>query len=473
MSMRVVPLILCLVVAAAALAEPPQAPDVTGIWEGALTVGAIKIRVAFKVEKKPDGTLASKMDSPDQGAKDIPIETTKFEDGQLKITSPKMMAEYAGKLSADGKTATGDWKQGGQTFPLELKRVDKVTEVRRPQEPKKPYPYLEEEVTVPNDEGKVTLAGTFTKPKSGGPFAAVVMVTGSGPQDRDEAILGHKPFLIIADHLTRQGIAVLRCDDRGVGKSTGKHSTATTADFATDAYAAVKYLKSRPDVDPKKIGIAGHSEGGLIGPMVAAAHPDDVGFLILLAGPGLPGDEILCDQVSAIGRAAGESESEIAQGRELQKQLMAIAKAGGPKDEVIKKINEAARAFVASLPEADRKKAEENLKESEKQFAAVTTSWMQFFLNHDPRPTLKKVRCPVLALNGEKDVQVTPKENLAAVGTALKEGGNSRVTLKEFSGLNHLFQHCKTGSPSEYSGIEETFAPEALDAMAKWILGLK
>jgi pimeloyl-ACP methyl ester carboxylesterase len=471
--MRFLSLTLCVGIAAFALADPTPAPGVAGIWEGALNLGVLKMRLVFKVEKKPDGTLSTTMDSPDQGAKDIPIESTKFEDGQLKLSSEKMKAEFAGKISADGKSMSGDWKQAGQSFPLELKRVDKATEVRRPQEPKKPYPYLEEEVTVANDEAKITLAGTFTKPKEGGPFAAVVMATGSGPQDRDEAILGHKPFLIIADHLTRQGIAVLRCDDRGVGKSTGNFKEATTADFATDIYAAVKYLKSRPDVDPKRIGIAGHSEGGIIGPMVAAAHPDDVGFLVLLAGTGLPGDEILCDQQAAVARAQGESETEIAQSRELQKQLIAIAKAGGPKDEVLKKIKDRANDFIAKLPEEDRKKAEKEMKEGEKQFAAITTVWFQYFLNHDPRPTLKKVRCPVLALNGEKDLQVTPKENLAAIGTALKEGGNSRVTLKELQGLNHLFQHCKTGHPNEYAGIEETFAPEALDAMAKWILGLK
>lgn len=470
--MRLASLILFVVVSTLALADTPG-PDVVGFWEGALTVGTIKIRLVFKVEKKPDGTLTAKMDSPDQGAKDVSIETTKFEDGYLKFVSPKMKAEYAGKLSADGKTATGDWKQGTNTLPLELKRVDKLTEVRRPQEPKKPFPYLEEEVTVPNDEAKVTLAGTFTKPKTGGPFPTVVMVTGSGPQDRDEAILGHKPFWIIADHLTRQGIAVLRYDDRGTAKSTGNFSTATTADFATDAFAVVKYLKSRPDVDPKRIGIAGHSEGGLIGPIVAAAHPEDVGFLILLAGPGLPGDEILCGQVAAIGRASGEKESEVAQGLELQKKLMAIAKAGGPKDQLAKKMTDAANAFIAGLGEEDRKKAEKEMKNASKEFDKVATPWVQYFLNYDPRPTLKKVRCPVLALNGEKDVQVTPKDNLPAVGTALKEGGNTRVTLKELPGLNHLFQHCKTGLPDEYGTIEETFAPEALDAMAKWILGLK
>ncbi len=465
--------LLSVVLSNVALADPVPTADVAGIWEGSLAVSGIKLRLVFKVEKKADGTLEAKMDSPDQGAKDIPIKTCNVEDGQIKFDAPDMMAAYSGKLSADGKTATGEWKQGGKAFALELKRVDKVTEVRRPQEPKKPYPYLEEEVTVQNDEAKITLAGTFTKPKEGGPFPAVVLVTGSGPQDRDESILGHKPFLIIADYLTRQGIAVLRCDDRGIGKSKGDFKKATTVDFATDAYAAVKFLKSRPDVDPKRIGIAGHSEGGLIGPLVAAAHADDVGFLILLAGPGLSGDEIICDQVAAISRIKGEPEREIKLGLGLQQQFNAIAIAGGPKEQVVEKLKEAAKAFIASLPEEDRKKAEDEIKDAEKQFPALATPWFQFFLSHDPRPTLKKVRCPVLALNGEKDLQVTPKENLAAVGTALKEGGNTRVTLKEMPGLNHLFQHCKTGNPENYAGIEETFAPEALETMAKWILGLK
>lgn len=471
--MREALLTFAVLFAATLFADTPPPPDVAGIWEGSLDAGVIKLRLAFKVKKDADGKLTTKMDSADQGVKDIPIESTSFADGQLKFDSPSMKAEYSGKLSADGKTITGEWKQAGQTFPMELKRVEKATEVRRPQEPKKPYPYLEEEVTIANQEADVQLAGTLTRPKDGGPFAAVLLVSGSGPQDRDEAILGHRPFLVIADYLTRQGIVVLRCDDRGVGKSTGKHGTATTADFATDAYAAVKYLKSRPDIDPKRIGIAGHSEGGLIGPIVAAQHPDAIGFLILLAGPGLPGDEILRDQAEAVNRAGGATESDINQNRELQLQLLAIAKAGGPKEEVAKKLADATAKFIETLSEDDKKKAEKEMKVAKQQLEMLSTPWFHYFLNHDPRPTLKKVRCPVLALNGEKDVQVTPKENLEAVGKALREGGNTRVTLTELAGLNHLFQHCKTGHPKEYNSIDETFAPEALEAMAKWILGLK
>jgi len=443
-----------------------------GVWEGALDFGPMKLRLAFKIDKKADGGLSAKMDSIDQGAKDIPVKGAKFEDNKLTLDLSDLQAEFIGTLGDDG-VIKGEWKQAGRTFPLTLKRVEKASELKRPQVPVKPYPYDEEDVTVENTAANVKLAGTLTKPKTAGPHPAVVMITGSGAQDRDESLMGHKPFLIIADHLTRRGIAVLRCDDRGVFKSTGNHKTATTADFATDVYACVKFLRSRKDIDPKRIGLIGHSEGGLIGPIVAAEHPDEVAFVVMLAGPGLPGDEILAGQVAALSKAGGSSEEHTALRVAMQRKLLAIAKQGGDSKELTTKLASAAKEYVDGLPEADRKnmKAESGI--GEKQLAGLTSPWMIYFLQYDPRPTLKKVKCPVLALNGEKDIQVTPKENLAAVGKALAEGGNKNVTLREFPGLNHLFQHATTGLPTEYGNIEETFAPEALEAVAKWILALK
>lgn len=446
-------------------ADPAPAFSPVGTWEGALDVGAIKLRLAFKITAQPDGTFKSTMDSIDQNAKDIPVKETKITDGMLTLDLKDLGASYSGKPAADGKTVAGTWKQSGQDFKLDLTRVEKATVLKRPQEPVKPYPYHEEEVTVDNPKAEgVKLAGTFTRPMADGKYPAVVLISGSGPQDRDESILGHKPFLVLADHLTRKGIAVLRCDDRGVGKSTGKQSTATSADFATDVAACVQYLKTRSDVDAKRIGLAGHSEGGLIAPMVAAEHPDDVAFIVLLAGPGLPGDQLLGDQLTAILKASGKSDAEVAKLKARQQALLKAAMKGAD-----------AKALVEiALKHSDGQTEEEKKQLSdESAMKAILNPWMLYFLKTDPRPTLKKVRCPVLAVNGEFDLQVTPKENLAAVAAALKEGGNAKVTIKEFPGLNHLFQHTKTGMVSEYGTIEETLAPEMLETVTSWILGLK
>jgi pimeloyl-ACP methyl ester carboxylesterase len=482
---------LCSFVAIMSCSFDPT-PNPVGLWEGTLDVRTIKLRMAFKIEKKEDGTLTAKMDSPDQGVKDIAMDEVKLEGKTLTIEFKPGKATYKGDISDDGTTINGNWKQAGLDLPFELKKVEKLTELKRPQEPKKPYPYHEEDVTFENTSAKIKLAGTFTKPKEGGPFTAVVLVTGSGPQDRDESLLGHKPFLVLADHLTRKGIAVLRFDDRGVGKSEGKHSTATSADFATDAYAAVQYLKTRNDVDAKRIGIAGHSEGGLIAPMVAADHPEDVGFIVLMAGTGLPGDQVLSDQLVAILKAKGLSERDIQLQRDLQRKLITITKAGGESKELAKKLAAAAKEHLDQLPEPDRKIVETmsgtlpktgkaDGKDKDKKadddeasaYRRLANPWMITFLNFDPRPVLQRVRCPVLALNGEFDLQVTVKENLPAIGVALKAGNNSRVKLVELPGLNHLFQHTKTGDPGEYGTIEETFAIEAMDAIAEWIKQLE
>jgi pimeloyl-ACP methyl ester carboxylesterase len=275
---------------------------------------------------------------------------------------------------------------------------------------------------------------------------------------------------VLADYLTRKGVAVLRCDDRGVGKSTGKHDGATSADFATDAYAAVQYLKTRKDVNPKRIGLVGHSEGGLIGPMVAAEHPDDIAFVVMLAGPGLRGDELLVYQQAAILKASGVVSSDIAVHQRVQKAMLAAAKNGGDN----KKLLEAVTKLYEEMSAEEKKIiGPEDEKPKEADFRRFASPWMTYFLNYDPRPTLQKVRCPLLAINGEFDLQVTPTENLPAIAAALKEGGNANATTKMLPGLNHLFQHTKTGSPSEYGTIEETFAPEALDVIAAWILQRK
>jgi pimeloyl-ACP methyl ester carboxylesterase len=461
--------------AASAAQDPPAvkpAPKgVEGIWEGALKVGAVELRLAFKIKKDKDGKLTATMDSIDQGAKDLPVPEVVFEGRKLSLTGPKNTAKFAGTLSDDGQSIKGEFEQAGLKLPLELKRVEKVSTLNRPQTPKKPFPYPAEDVTVENKKAGIKLAGTLTRPEGDGPFPAVVLVSGSGPQDRDETLFGHKPFLVIADHFAKNGIAVLRFDDRGVGKSEGKQQGATSADFATDVHAAVKYLQGRKEIDAKRIGLMGHSEGGLIAPMVAADHPDDVGFIVLLAGPGLPGDEVLRSQQKAILKAMGAGAEKIELMQRLQKAAVtAVMKAAPDKSKAEAK--GAVKAFLDSLTEAERKSlglgktAEEPL---DAIVGQVATPWMAYFFKYDPRPTLGKVRCPVLAVNGELDLQVVPGENLSAIESAVKGGGNDKVTTKEFPKLNHLFQKSKTGLPNEYGQIEETFDAEALKYLAEWV----
>jgi pimeloyl-ACP methyl ester carboxylesterase len=455
--------------AALTLIGPAVAADPVGHWEGALEVGSIKLRLAFHIEKAADGKLTGTMDSPDQGAKGVPLGGVRVEGDTVTIDLAKFKAEFVGKFAGDGKKLAGEWKQAGRAFPLELARVETPSELRRPQMPTKPYPYVEEEVTIDHPAAGIKLAGTLTRPRDGGPFPAVVLVSGSGPQDRDETLFGHKPFLVIADHLTRNGFAVLRYDDRGVGKSTGDHGAATTADFATDAHTALKYLRGRADINPRRAGFLGHSEGAMIAPIVAAGRPDEVAFIVLLAPPGLPGDEILADQLVAILKAGGATEHELNLRRAMQQKLLAVGKQGGTKEEVTKKLVAAAREYLDSLRPEDRKLVEQDVKAEVDDFEPLVTPWMAHFVRYDPRPTLMKVKCPTLGLIGQYDLQVTPAANLPPLRRAFAEAGNNRVTLKEMPGLNHLFQRSKTGLPTEYATIEETFAPEALDEVTNWL----
>ncbi|MFO0804014.1 MAG: alpha/beta hydrolase [Gemmataceae bacterium] len=466
---------LLLIAAPAALAQPPKydPKDPAGIWEGPLKAGAIELRIAFKIAKDKDGKLTATLDSIDQGAKDVPCTEVSFAEGKLSVEIAKGKAKYAGKMSDDGSTIKGHFEQGGAKLELDLKRVEKLSTVNRPQHPKKPYPYEEAQVEFENAAGKFKLAGTLTLPKGDGPYPAVVLVSGSGPQDRDETLLGHKPFLVIADHLTRKGFAVLRYDDRGVGKSGGKHDTATSADFATDAFAAVQYLGMRKEIDAKRIGVMGHSEGGLIAPIVAAEHPKDVAFIVLLAGPGVPGDEVLLLQQQVISKTMGAKPEAMKLSENLMKAILPAAKEPGPADERKKKIEKAAAEFFEKLPAEDKKRLGDDVKNAQAGVATLSSIWMQYFLAFDPRPTLAKVKCPVLAINGELDLQVVPDQNVAAIEKAVKAGGNDRVTTKVFPKLNHLFQKSKTGAPNEYGQIEETFSPEALEFIAEWLLKLK
>jgi pimeloyl-ACP methyl ester carboxylesterase len=446
-----------------------QETSAVGNWQGSLSIQGTNLRIVFKILKDDKG-LHAKMDSPDQGAKDIPCDSVIVNGSSVVIDMKSIGGAYEGTLTND-TTLDGKWSQGGMVLPLILKRTDKPTEINRPQEPKQPYPYNEEEVSYINESAGDTLAGTLTTPKSGGPFTAVLLITGSGPQDRNEALMGHKPFLVLADYLTRQGIAVLRVDDRGVGKSTGKFATATTKDFAADALAGVQYLKTRKEIDPKKIGLIGHSEGGIIAPMVAA-ESNNVAFIVLMAGTGVTGEEILEAQSALIAKAGKVPEETIKKGAELNKKVYDILKDEQDTAAAAMKLKECIESEMKHY--TDKEKTDIGLSDAAIpiMIRQVNSPWFRFFLTYDPQEALKKAQCQVLVINGEKDLQVPPDLNLPKIEEALKDGGNTHYTVKKLPGLNHLFQTCETGSPEEYAKIEETMSPVALKTIGDWILGV-
>jgi fermentation-respiration switch protein FrsA (DUF1100 family) len=436
---------------------PAKPSDIDGAWMGTLEVGSgIKLRVVFHIVNTENGLTAT-LDSPDQGVKGLPTTKVTRDGATLKIEIEKISGTFEGVIAADLSSIDGTFNQGGPT-PLVLHRLKDESEVelRRPQNPTKPYPYRDEDVTYDNKVQNVSLAATLTLPPGKGPFPAVVLITGSGPQDRDESLLGHKPFLVLSDYLTRHGIAVLRADDRGTAKSSGNFATATTADFATDTEAGIAYLKTRPEVDPHKIGLIGHSEGGIIAPMIAARNPD-VAFIVMMAGSGVPGDEILVAQVQAIAESSGKTHDEAVKAAAKEREILTLIK------------NEKDPAKLEN--ELKEKLADEGMEaQLGIEIKALTSPWFRYFMAYDPATALRKVTCPVLVLNGEKDKQVPPQQNLPAIRKALEQAGNKHFEIDELPSLNHLFQTAKTGSPTEYAQIEETIAPAALDKMASWIL---
>ena len=460
---------LMAIIPAPASAQAPR--DIAGSWTGALNVGGMSLRLVFHVARDSAGELVTKMDSPDQGALGIPVTETIFAADSVKFIIGNLGAEFAGTISPDGARMEGRFRQGGADLALALAR-GQVEPPKRPQNPALPLPYDALDVTFANATGGNVLAGTLTVPRSAGPHPAVVLISGSGPQDRDESLLGHKPFLVLADHLTRNGIAVLRYDDRGVGASTGAFATATSQDFMMDALAAVAFLKSRSGIDAAKIGLAGHSEGGLIAPM-AATRTSDVAFLVLLAGPGVNGEEILYLQAAKIMRAAGVPEPVIARNREMQKVMFDIVKQEPDAAAAAERMRTRIRESLAGMSAEERQMlgaGSENTDAAiEMQVRQVNSPWFRYFLTYDPATALTRVTVPVLALNGELDLQVPHDQNLPAIEAALRAAGNRDVTARILPRLNHLFQTATTGAPAEYANIEETFSPAALGLIASWI----
>jgi uncharacterized protein len=456
------PLVFHRQAASAAAKKPSDAiASAEGVWQGALEGNGMRLRLQLHVSHDDRKQLVAALDSPDQGVSGLPAIHVSQKDAGFHFEIPVVSGVYDGRLNAAKTTITGSWTQNSVEQKLDFQRSDQLLELIRPQNPVKPYPYKEEEIAFPNGKAKISLAGTLTLPHGQGPFPAAVLLSGSGPHDRDESIVGHRPFLVLADHLTRKGIAILRFDNRGIGKSTGDYANATTEDFVGDAQAALVYLKTRKEIDPKKTGLIGHSEGGLIAPMVAT-NSQSLAWIVLLAGPGLKGEDVLLLQSELILRAAGVNDGEVARTLAFNKQTYALVR--GEKDPAAleAKLNELVQTTStgAALPPAA----------VQAQVRMLVSPWFRFYLDYDPVPAMQETACPVLALNGEKDLQVPPKENLAKIEKALQDGGNKDFQTTELPGLNHLFQHSPTGSPTEYGGIQETMAPEALNAVSAWVL---
>jgi uncharacterized protein len=454
---------------AAVIAAPAPVPDksLAGSWLGGLEVNAgMTLRLALDVTET-DGKLTAILDSIDQNAK-VPVTTLSVNANAVQFECASIPGSFAGSLSADGAEIAGTWSQGGGSLPLTFKRQSQPFALKRPQQPAKPYPYREEELTFRDPAADITLAGTLTLPNGKGPFPAVVLMSGSGPQDRDEALMGHKPFLILADQLTRAGIAVLRYDDRGVGKSTGNFSTATHLDFAADGRAAFEYLKSRPEINSKKVGLLGHSEGSVYVPFVMS-ESKDVAFVVMLAGIGVPVRDLLDQQARDIASASGVKYEKTPALQAIDDEIYARLATGKDDAESLDFVRGKLKEAMALYPE-DLKKAMGFSESTLEGYVRMLVSpWFMLLSQYDPRRTLPAVKCPVLALFGSKDTQVAAAANSAGMKAALDAGGNRDVTMKTFPELNHLFQHAKSGAPAEYGSIEETMSPEVTDTISKWI----
>jgi pimeloyl-ACP methyl ester carboxylesterase len=448
--------------AGAAARKPTDAVfPVEGLWQSALEAHGMRLRLQLHVSHDTEDQLVGALDSLDQQVSGLPAIKVQLKEAAFHFEIPSVAGVFEGTLNPAKNKLSGNWSQTGAEEKLEFVRSDQPLELRRPQNPAKPYPYHEEEISFSNATAGVSLAGTLTLPKGAGPFPAALLIAGSGPHDRDEALASHRPFLVLADHLTRKGIAVLRYDKRGIGKSTGSVDKATTLDLAADAQAAIAYLKTRKEIDPAKIALVGHSEGAMIAPLLAS-QSKDVAWVVLLAAPATIGEDTLLHQSELIGRAGGLTDEQLEASLDFDHTAYDLVRAEKDSAALNEKLNGLVKGsgLDAAMPPAVL----------EPQLRMMESPWFRFFLDYDPLPNLKALQVPVLALYGQKDPQVPVKPNLALLKQALQDGGNKDADVRELPELNHLFQHAYSGTPTEYAAIEETFSPEALQIISGWLL---
>lgn len=440
-----------------------MAQEITGLWAGKISIQNAKLSIVFHIEKTDSG-YDTKMDSPDQGAYGLSTSKTVVQNNQLEISADNLGLSYSGFMMGD--SIMGILRQSGMEMPLILHPAEK-RELVRPQEPMGPFPYKSNDVTFRNEKDGIMLSGIIALPDTVGQFPAVVLIAGSGPNDRDETIMGHKPFLVIADHLSRNGFAVLRYDKRGVGKSEGHYATATTIDFAEDAAAAFHFLKMHRNIDPKRIALMGHSEGGVIAPMIAV-DDKSVAAIGLMAGMGVDGSKLLLQQNATIMQMQQLPQETIDETLAVLEEIHGKIKKWDGSEEARSELTVMMGQLWNVLPPSIQN-AQSKEQHVSSNLAAMVSPWYRYFLAIDPADYLSKVKCPVFAANGEKDIQVDATQNLDAIRSSLKKGRNKKVTIQSYPGLNHLFQECETGAVAEYAKIEQTFSPQVLSDITRWL----
>lgn len=439
-----------------------SAEELAGDWSGVL---AGQLHVIVHVMKDASGHYGATLESPDQGKFVLPADKVAADADRFSFTIPKIGGSFTGIWNSEKNGWVGTWTQGA-VLPFVLSqmtsRAAALKPTKRPQEDAivaGPRPYREEVVSIANAAAGIKLAGTLSIPNGAGPLPAVVLITGSGPETRDEEILRHKIFLVLADALNRRGVAVLRYDKHGVGESTSTYATAALTDFATDAESVLAFLRSRPEIAADHVGLIGHSESGLVAPLVAVRNPC-VRFVVLMAAPGMRLGQLLPLQNAKIAKASGSSDSDIARRSAFFDKFyvdQVIAKGGGQAMAIAKAdIAQAVEDKIIPAASADAVAT------------MVTSPWAREAFAYDPIPVLRQLNTPVLALNGSLDLQVPANENLNPIGAALQ--GNTRATIVELPGLNHLFQTAKLGKPTEYGKIEETIAPAVRAMIADWVI---
>jgi len=460
-------IILGLTVLCSFLAAAAQESFLVGYWKGVIQAGGRAFTFVFTFSTDAQKGIQGSLDLPEQSEQNIPVDEIKMAGNRVYLDMEKIQRKFEGEISPDKKKIVGVYiRSNGTRLPLTLERTDSAFSMKRPQMPQPPYPYKEETVVILNTDDQTKLAGALTIPDGAGPFPAVILISGSGAQDRDETISGHKPFLVLADFLARRGAAALRCDDRGAGESGGEHLAATTAVRAADVGWMIEYLLTRKGIDRKRIFLLGHSEGSVIASLVASRNPLVAG-IILLGAPGLSIEENLYLQNTLLRKAEGASDAAIAQANILQRKIFSVV------EEVTD--DEEARAKLRGIYSSNmyERLTDSQKKSIDERIGTLLTPYFRDIIKCDPSVALSKVSCPVLAIIGEKDLQCPPKENIPALEKALRAGENRNFRVIEMAGLNHLLQTSTSGAMSEYASIEETISPQALTAISDWLLSIR
>lgn len=460
-------LIIMTMLASIAHLSAQESRRIIGTWMGEITSGEQSFRLVFHI-RAVDDMLTCTLDSPDQGAIGLPIKGISFLGDELKIDASNLSAAYNGKMNVGDTTIIGSWIQEGGSFPLSLSRQEGGVRLNRPQEPQPPFPYTTTQISIDNTAGGAILSATLTTPKGKGPFAAAVLLSDTGPHNRDGEVMGHKPFWVLADFLARNGIATLRMDDRGVGKSTGNFRAATTKDLASDALVAFKVLYGQPTVNKKRVGFIGHGEGAVVAAMATGGEPK-VSFLVMLNGMGITGEELLVRQARAIAKASGMPESAAKEAETVNRSMYDIVKNEPDNPRAVDKLTQLAWSVANSQPSLSGNERRAVVDDISRSFPTLLLPWYRSFLILNPSTYLSKIRVPLLALSGANDLEVSADENLKAIEVALREGGNVNFKVLKLDNLNHLLQHCKSGLPNEYGVIEETISPDILRLVKDWI----